>query len=71
MGGTSSLEIRNLSKMYKGGGGVFDASLSLPSGSFLTLLGPSGCGKTTTLRCIAGLEFPDTGLIRVGPVTFF
>jgi iron(III) transport system ATP-binding protein len=71
MGGTSSLEIRNLSKMYKGGGGVFDASLSLPSGSFLTLLGPSGCGKTTTLRCIAGLEFPDAGLIRVGPVTFF
>jgi iron(III) transport system ATP-binding protein len=29
------------------------------------LLGPSGCGKTTTLRCIAGLETPDTGRITV------
>jgi molybdate transport system ATP-binding protein len=28
------------------------------------LLGPSGCGKTTMLRCLAGLERPDKGLIR-------
>jgi iron(III) transport system ATP-binding protein len=27
----------------------------------VTLLGPSGCGKTTTLRIIAGFEFPTTG----------
>jgi iron(III) transport system ATP-binding protein len=27
----------------------------------VTLLGPSGCGKTTTLRLIAGFEFPTTG----------
>jgi len=32
----------------------------------VTLLGPSGCGKTTTLRCIAGLERPDGGEIRIG-----
>lgn len=29
----------------------------------LVLFGPSGCGKTTTLRCIAGLEKPDSGMI--------
>src|SRR6266511_834107 len=29
----------------------------------VTLLGPSGCGKTTTLRLIAGFEFPPTGHI--------
>jgi len=29
-------------------------------------LGPSGCGKTTTLRCIAGLERPDSGQIYIG-----
>jgi iron(III) transport system ATP-binding protein len=34
-------------------------------GEFVTLLGPSGCGKTTTLRCIAGLERPDGGEIRI------
>lgn len=29
------------------------------------LFGPSGCGKTTILRCLAGLERPDVGFIRV------
>lgn len=34
--------------------------------SILVLFGPSGCGKTTTLRCIAGLEKPDAGIISKG-----
>lgn len=29
------------------------------------VFGPSGCGKTTILRCLAGLERPDDGFIRV------
>ena len=37
--------------------------LSIESGEFISLLGPSGCGKTTTLRCIAGFETPDRGVI--------
>jgi iron(III) transport system ATP-binding protein len=41
-------------------------SLAVEQGEFVTLLGPSGCGKTTTLRCIAGLERPDDGEIRIG-----
>ena len=44
---------------------VNDISFEVPSGTLLTLLGPSGCGKTTTMRCIAGLERPDAGVIRV------
>ena len=38
-------------------------SLQIHSGEFVTLLGPSGCGKTTTLRLIAGFEFPTSGRI--------
>jgi iron(III) transport system ATP-binding protein len=43
-----------------------EVSFLCPSGKVLTLLGPSGCGKTTLLRCIAGLEEPDSGEIRLG-----
>ncbi|MEW5833104.1 MAG: ATP-binding cassette domain-containing protein [Campylobacterota bacterium] len=48
---------------------VFD--LSIGSGEFLTLFGPSGAGKTTLMRCIAGLETPDTGRIEVAGETWF
>ncbi len=37
--------------------------LKIRKGEFITLLGASGCGKTTTLRIIAGLEFPDSGRV--------
>ncbi len=40
---------------------VDDVSLAIEKGEFITLLGPSGCGKTTTLRLIAGFEFPTRG----------
>jgi ABC-type Fe3+/spermidine/putrescine transport system ATPase subunit len=46
-------------------------SLDVPEGKFLTLLGQSGCGKTTTLRCLAGLEHPESGQIMIdGKVVF-
>ncbi|MET0909577.1 MAG: ATP-binding cassette domain-containing protein, partial [Ilumatobacteraceae bacterium] len=44
---------------------VDDLTLEIDEGEFLVLLGPSGCGKTTTLRCLAGLETPDAGVIRL------
>jgi len=47
------------------GGGVLGVSLDVSEGELFTLLGPSGCGKTTTLRCIAGLEVPDRGVISL------
>ncbi|MFL9926357.1 ABC transporter ATP-binding protein [Herbaspirillum lusitanum] len=70
------LSVDSLSKTYPAtksgaGAGLDQISFSLDSGTFFTLLGPSGCGKTTTLRCIAGLEQPDQGAIRLGNKYFF
>src|ERR1700730_10397183 len=64
------LRVERLSKLFDNVtdhsvGGIRDASFALEAGTFFTLLGPSGCGKTTTLRCIAGLETPDDGVIAV------
>jgi iron(III) transport system ATP-binding protein len=60
------VEIDGLDKNFGDERAVRDLSLSVARGEFVTLLGPSGCGKTTTLRCIAGLERPDAGEIRIG-----
>ena len=40
---------------------VHSLDLNINEGEFVALLGPSGCGKTTTLRMLAGLEFPTSG----------
>ena len=64
------IKIRNVSKYYYSGGKTIkaldDVNLSIPANKIFTLLGPSGCGKTTLLRCIVGLESPDTGEIEIG-----
>jgi spermidine/putrescine transport system ATP-binding protein len=44
---------------------VSELDLTINDGEFFSLLGPSGCGKTTTLRMIAGFEFPTEGSVRV------
>lgn len=55
--------IRNLTKRFGELEAVKDLNLAVEEGEFVVLLGPSGCGKTTTLRCLAGLEYPDEGEI--------
>jgi multiple sugar transport system ATP-binding protein len=63
------LVVENLRKSFLAQNGQVNAvdgvSFTVESGKLLTLLGPSGCGKTTTLRCIAGLERPDSGRITI------
>ncbi len=42
-----------------------DVNLQIEKGDFVSFIGPSGCGKTTFLRCIAGLETPTGGTLKV------
>ena len=62
----ATIEVENLVFRYGNVTAVEDVSFSVAAGQQLTLLGPSGCGKTTTLRAVAGLEKPVSGIIRVG-----
>jgi spermidine/putrescine ABC transporter ATP-binding subunit len=60
------IALRDLTKSFPGAGRVVDSvTLNIREGEFVTLLGPSGCGKTTTLRLIAGFEYPDRGSVEV------
>jgi spermidine/putrescine transport system ATP-binding protein len=65
-----AVELKNVSKVFTGAqrgdkalAAVNSIDLQIKQGEFFTLLGPSGCGKTTTLRMIAGFEFPTNGEI--------
>jgi sulfate/thiosulfate transport system ATP-binding protein len=59
------IEVDGVSKRYGDADALRDVSVVVPDGSLTALLGPSGGGKTTLLRCIAGLESPDTGTVRM------
>ncbi len=62
----TDLELRRVSKHFGSVAAVDDVSFTIRKGEFFSLLGPSGCGKTTTLRMLAGFEFPDRGDIFIG-----
>lgn len=66
-----TISIQNLTKRFGPVTAINDLSLEIGDGEFVTLLGPSGCGKTTTLRCLAGLEEPDSGEIYFGAKCVF
>jgi iron(III) transport system ATP-binding protein len=67
----AKLLIEGLYKRFGAVNAIDGVTLDVEDGEFITLLGPSGCGKTTTLNCLAGLETPDKGTIRVGDKVFF
>jgi ABC-type Fe3+/spermidine/putrescine transport system ATPase subunit len=66
-----SISVQNLVKRYGDRAVIDHVSFEIADGELVSLLGQSGCGKTTTLRCIAGLEQPESGRIEIdGQVVF-
>jgi putative spermidine/putrescine transport system ATP-binding protein len=63
--GGHSVRLENVLKKYGEVLAVNQVSIEVAPGEFLTLLGPSGSGKTTTLKIIAGLEYPTAGEIYI------
>jgi multiple sugar transport system ATP-binding protein len=61
----ADVELRNVTKSFGKEVGIDAISLKINNGDFVVLLGPTGAGKTTTLRCIAGLEKPESGEILI------
>ena len=57
------MKIQQLCKAFDDRVVLDHVSLTLESGGTACLMAPSGRGKTTLLRCIAGLERPDSGQI--------
>ncbi len=60
-----AIDLRNVVKRFGAFTAVDHIDLQIRDGEFFAMLGPSGCGKTTTLRMIAGFEFPSSGDIRL------
>lgn len=61
-----NVELKQVTKSYRGETIIENINLSIPSGKFFALLGPSGSGKTTILRLIGGFEQVDSGHIFIG-----
>lgn len=60
------LEIKNLTKIYKGGKkAVSGLNLSVEAGDIYGFIGRNGAGKTTTIKCIVGIHDFDEGEIYV------
>jgi len=63
----AGVNIKGLSKQYSISDHSFyalkDINLTIPDGSFTTIVGKSGCGKTTLLRLLCGLEKQSEGLL--------
>ena len=57
------LEVKNVSKSFRGLRAVKDASFELSEGEINGLIGPNGAGKTTIFNMIAGVYAPDSGSI--------
>ena len=60
------IEVENLVYEYPSKRALKGISLSVRSNTITALVGPNGAGKTTLLRCLAALDTPYDGTVRIG-----
>jgi len=64
-----TIEATGLERCYRLGesriAALAGVDFSVARGEMVALMGPSGCGKTTLLNCLAGLDTPDAGTVRI------
>ena len=57
------LEIRDLRKSYGNFRALDGLNLTIEKKELFGFVGPNGAGKTTTLKILAGLLYPDVGIV--------
>jgi putative ABC transport system ATP-binding protein len=66
---TPVLDARDLYRFFHAGNdetlALRGVSLSVSAGELVAVTGPSGSGKSTLLACLAGLDDPDGGMVRI------
>ncbi len=66
-----TIEIRNLTKDYGNGKGIFDVSFTVKKGEVFGFLGPNGAGKTTTIRHLMGFIKSRSGECMINGLDCF
>ena len=61
----NAIEIKNLSKSFRGMYAVDHLNMTVPVGSIYGFIGENGSGKSTTMKLICGHLVPDCGQIRL------
>lgn len=63
--GSDVLAFENVSRLFRGGAGLVDATFTIEPGEIVALVGLNGAGKTTLMRLALGMLRPRAGTVRV------